>query len=412
MKDVGARWVRLNVNWQSSPSSYSRAVDLSRNAGSRIVMMADGTVPSNPADYAAAMRNFASYYAGRVEAYEVWNEENLQRFWPSGPNPGQYAALLRAAYPAIKAGDPNAKVVFGGLSLNDYQFVEGAYAAVPDLGRYFDVMATHPYTWGATYPEAAWTDPSTGRMHKGAFAAYREVRATMLAHGDDKPIWFTEFGWATTTSPGEGVDAATQADYLTRALRCVEQDPYVQVALWYNLRNSYFRHDEDSWNGQLGLMYTDFSKKPAYYSFKSYGPGAGGCVYGQPQSAAGQTAASTAASTATAAALRLTSISLRVRRRATARAASRRSGRPVLRRSLTVAGHVRNAKSGRVLLRFQRRAGGRWRSALAVKTRVSAAGRFSRFLRSSRLGLWRVRALYLGAPDARRSYSRYIRFRL
>ena len=35
------------------------------------------------------------------------------------------------------------------------------------------------------------------------FTGYREVRATMLAHGDDKPVWMTELGWNTqSTAPG------------------------------------------------------------------------------------------------------------------------------------------------------------------------------------------------------------------
>ena len=150
-------------------------------------------------------------------------------------NAGQYAAQLKAAYPAVKTGDPAAKVVFGGLSFNDWEFLEAAFAAQPSLGQYFDVMATHPYTGskpgytGAAPPEAITTGPD-GRMDKYSFPAYRELRATMAAHGGAKPIWFTEFGWATGHRRRWGVSQAQQADYLTRALRYVEQDPYVEVA--------------------------------------------------------------------------------------------------------------------------------------------------------------------------------------
>ena len=53
----------------------------------------------------------------------------------------------------------------------------------------------------------------------------------MLAYGDAKPMWLTEFGWSTT-SDSWGVSAQTQADYLLRAYRMLEQDSYVQVAIW------------------------------------------------------------------------------------------------------------------------------------------------------------------------------------
>ena len=94
----------------------------------------------------------------------------------------------------------------------------------------------------------------------------------MAAHGGVKPIWFTEFGWSTETGDAWGVSQAQQADYLTRALRYVEQDPYVEVALWYSLRNNYWAGNANNWEDSLGLMKTDFSHKPAYDTFKAYTP--------------------------------------------------------------------------------------------------------------------------------------------
>ena len=110
----------------------------------------------------------------------------------------------------------------------------------------------------------------------GAFSGYREVRATMAAYGDAKPIWLTQFGWSTTTLPGQGVSPETQADYLTRAYECLEQDPYVEVAMWFSLRN---QSGDDTWRGQLGMMSRNFTPKPAYDALKDYVPGAGGCSY-------------------------------------------------------------------------------------------------------------------------------------
>jgi hypothetical protein len=240
--------------------------------------------PRDNAELAEFMAFLANRYEGRVEAYQVWNEPNLPGAWPSGPDPAQYAAMLRAVAPSIRAADPAAKVLFAGLSRNDYEYLEGAYAEMPRIGDYFDVMATHPYVYYGQSPEAVWLD-GNGRIFKGAFSAYREVRATMEAHGDTKPIWFTEFGWSTTTQgvgDDQGVSPETQADYLVRAYNCLEQDPYVEVATWYGLRNEYWEHDADTWVAQLGLMTTDFARKPAYYALKNYVPGAGGCTYGGP----------------------------------------------------------------------------------------------------------------------------------
>ena len=108
-------------------------------------------------------------------------------------------------------------------------------------------MSTHPYSCKS--PDAVWQQ--NGRIAKGAFLGYREIRKSMLARGDDKPIWFTELGWSTSTQEC-GVSEATQADYLTKAFKLAAQDSYVQVAFWYNFRNNYWNHDSDDIESRYG----------------------------------------------------------------------------------------------------------------------------------------------------------------
>ncbi|MGH2836809.1 MAG: cellulase family glycosylhydrolase [Thermoleophilaceae bacterium] len=291
ISDLGAKWVRLEFRWNEGEPrrdfhdngtlrKWDRAVETADAAGARIVAVvhsapswasgagdAYGT-PSDPRDFAAFMRFLADRYRGQVAAWEIWNEPNATRFWPTGPNAAEYVDLLRPAHAAVKESDPNALVVFGGTSYNDYEYVERAYAA--GAQGHFDVMAVHPYSdqWS---PDQVWH--SGGRQVVKTFTAYREVRKSMLANGDDKPIWFTEFGWSTTTGTA-GVTQVEQAEYLARALCIVEHDPYVQVALWYNLRNNHWNDDADQWETQLGLMKTTFERKPAYTAFKNHSSGA------------------------------------------------------------------------------------------------------------------------------------------
>lgn len=301
LRGVHAQWVRMTIDWSdwvepsdnsynsTELSNYDRAVDLARGAGYKIILAVEGSPswahdgtdqnspPRDNAELAEFMAFLASRYAGRVQAYQVWNEPNLEWAWPSGPNPAEYARMLRAVAPSIRAANPTAKVVFARLFANDYEYLEGVYAAMPDIGDYFDVMATRPHIYYARSPEAMWFG-SDGRISKGAFSGYREVRATMEAHGDTKPIWLTGFAWSTTTQ-ADGVSPEVQADYLVRAYNCLEQDPYVEVATWGGLRNEYWRHDADDWASQLGLMTTSFTPKPAYNALKNYVSGAGGCTY-------------------------------------------------------------------------------------------------------------------------------------
>jgi hypothetical protein len=226
----------------------------------------------------------ANRYKGKVAAYEIWNEENGSRFWPSGPNAAAYTQLLKASYPAIKAADPSALVVFGGLVNADYHYVEQAYAA--GAKGYFDVMAVHPYTcWNPNFyyyvdsnenwvGDSSYTPKAGERETMYAYTGYREVHKSMVAAGDNKPIWFTEMGWSTASTGGSCVvDEQTQANYLTQAYKIAEQDPYVQVALWYNFREDFFSTGPSYFDGGFGLMHKDFTPKPAYYAFRDYATG-------------------------------------------------------------------------------------------------------------------------------------------
>ncbi len=62
--------------------------------------------PSNPADYARFAGAMAKRFAGRVAAWEIWNEEDASLWWASGPDPAAYTALLKAAYPADQSRRP------------------------------------------------------------------------------------------------------------------------------------------------------------------------------------------------------------------------------------------------------------------------------------------------------------------
>jgi hypothetical protein len=205
-----------------------------------------------------------------VLAYEVWNEPDFPAFWQGGATPAAYAALLRVAYTGAKAGDPNAKVGIGGLVGNDYSF----FSALYDQGARgsFDFVGVH------TDVDCLRTDPRRairdldGRVSRGSFTGYREVRQTMLDHGDEKPIWITELGWSTTTvgcpvnrRVPAGVSPAAQAAFLRRAYACLAADPYVQMGTWFSLADA---GPENAIATRFGLTTFGGARRPAFAAFQ------------------------------------------------------------------------------------------------------------------------------------------------
>jgi hypothetical protein len=292
LRALGTHWVRifaswpdlepqpgaLNSNWLYYYSRFFHALP----AGTKVIVDVVNTPqwetgssdphtpPVNPEDYAAFVGALAHQWAGEVAAYEIWNEEDSPSWWVGAPNPAAYAALLKATYPFVKGGDPGATVVLGGLTGNDYSFLEGVYAA--GAKGSFDAVGVHTDTACNIAPPGSFLRQMDGRIMPDSFLAYREVHAVMLANGDDKPIWMTELSWRTTGATcgegawagqkPEGVSDARQAEYLTQAYHCLAQDSYVQVALWYQL--------QDEGSIVSGLLRGDGARKPAFAALSDY----------------------------------------------------------------------------------------------------------------------------------------------
>lgn len=231
--------------------------------------------PLHASDFGTFVGTLASRLRGKVAAYEIWNEPDAPAFWHPNPDVAQYAALLEAAHPAVKAADPNAMVVAGPTTGNDYAWIDGLYAN--GAKGSFDAVAVHTDTACLDRgPDFFYRDG--GQIGQYSFLGYRTVHDVMTAHGDgDTPIWMTELGWSSTNEtcarghwagqkPG-GVGEANQAVYLKQAYHCLMQAPYVQVALWFNLQ------DLSATDGELnryGLLRADHSQKPSWSAFHEF----------------------------------------------------------------------------------------------------------------------------------------------
>jgi hypothetical protein len=234
----------------------------------------DGAAPPDDLnDYAAFVGTVAQRYRGQIRGYIIWNEPNLAREWGGQPpDPAAYADLLRRAYEAIKAADPEATVVSAGLASTNHQdaeamddraFLEAMYQA--GARDYFDALGAHPY--GFAYPP----DDSRGAHDRLNLARLLDLREIMEAHGDgDKPIWVTELGW-TTAGVGEGswltVTPQQQADYLTGAWRRARRGwPWSQVFTVWNLSQGLPLTDEMA---GYSLLDESGEPKPAYQALRA-----------------------------------------------------------------------------------------------------------------------------------------------
>ena len=93
-------------------------------------------------------------YAGRITAYQIWNEASLKMFWQGSPE--QMADLTERAYRIIKERDPSALVVGASTTVRLLGAFERFFPAyVEELAARdwpVDVLAVHSYPSGAQGP--------------------------------------------------------------------------------------------------------------------------------------------------------------------------------------------------------------------------------------------------------------------
>lgn len=180
--DYSAPWAAIRPgDWRSPPANdkqfaaYARAV-VARYGPAGSFWLANPQLPYEP-----------------ITIYEIWNEENTRYFWDTGPNPTRYAALYLAARAAIKAVDPAAQVIVGGLTSGGAsEFASAMFVANPALRGNVDGFGLHPYA-------------DSGVGVEEAVIAFRE---SLIRLGEGAtPIDVTEFGWPLTLEMPDGLRA-------------------------------------------------------------------------------------------------------------------------------------------------------------------------------------------------------------
>jgi hypothetical protein len=259
-------------------------------------------LPQDPKALARVLGFLADRYKegspyGRVHAWEVWNEQNTGGETGNNVDAGAYVELLVASHAAIKAADPKATVVFGGLTptgvndkklaIDDVVYLEQAYAYKDGLvKRAFDVLGAHPGSNNnppdALFPEQP--GPGTGcpqaprcwRDHPSFyFRRIEHLRAVMERHGDAaKPMWLTEFGWTTKNEApgyeyGAVISEELQAQYLVRAFEKARADyPWMGVMFVWTLNHSVVVPPGDE-KHPWSVIRADWSPRPAYTALKA-----------------------------------------------------------------------------------------------------------------------------------------------
>lgn len=218
----------------------------------------------------------ARHFANRVTAWEVWNEPNA---WTENPSPGvfsggsfmypsNFAWLLKRAYAAIKAEQPNTSstVISGGLFGLDgggSPAISGIKGSSLVNGR--DITCASNVASGADYlcltyaagvSSAGWIagafpldrigqhlyvdqgEPTSAAKITSYVADVHQAALHYEGVNTGKQIEITEIGWFANPSDTDfAITQARQAGNLKIAYETFSALPYVSRAFWFNIQD-------------------------------------------------------------------------------------------------------------------------------------------------------------------------------
>ncbi|HLY65102.1 MAG TPA: glycosyl hydrolase, partial [Chloroflexota bacterium] len=296
--NAGASWERVPFFWNlvqpNGPTDWNpdqfliNSAQLANQAANHLEVVGqignppawavkDGSTPKNlnlawndPNNYwGQFVYKLAQTYAGRVDTWIIWNEPDYPKGNPLSTWAGteqDYYLLLKDAYQAAKAANPNAKIVFAGTTywvdvnvgktlffqrvLEAARTMDGANAQAN--GYYFDVVDVHLYS----SPLDLYRVPQ----------AYKQVLANF---GLTKPIWITESNVAPYDDPGNETAAGSfraslseQANFVIRAFAMALAAGVERISL-YKLVDGTVA-DKMPW----GMSRDDGSLRPEYVAYQ------------------------------------------------------------------------------------------------------------------------------------------------
>lgn len=241
------RGLKVQVLVQGSPCWVSTAPAADRagcTANSQSSLYAPWP-PSDNAQFARITAFVAARYAPNLSSIELWNEpdQSNQNYFKGSDKTQRYAALVKAAYPAIKAAAPDVPVLAGALVGYNGAFLQKLYDE--GMKGFYDGLAVHYYDQ--------------------TLASLRAIHAVQGRNGDTAPLWLNEFGWSSCAPQKfqDGQRCVTEkasARNLSDMVRALRRTSWVAAAMVYTAEdNSY----------DLGLVRSNGrTRKPTYYSLR------------------------------------------------------------------------------------------------------------------------------------------------
>ena len=268
VKELGAHSVRLGYNH----GDHDFVINWAAENGKSVLLMlgyGEGCDPTTAAGrqcYADRSANLAQTYGSKVKYYEVWNEWNggfgLNCTWNEAGTPcvdgAMYTDLLCRTHNAIKAVQPNAKIIGGATAGVDTTFIGKMLEA--GAAQCMDMVSVHPYVYTTTRYSVPYNSSGTTGANKFAEAVTAVNDLVKSKTTKIIPVVASEDG---RSDKNDTSNEQLTADYVTALFNKASTLSFLEGIWWYALE------DYDAHAPGYGLVRSDTTKKPSFAAFKN-----------------------------------------------------------------------------------------------------------------------------------------------
>ena len=228
---------------------------------------ANVTPPKDYEEWAAVIHKLIAHWVERYGIaevrhwfFEVWNEPNLQAFWPASQE--DYFKLYRCTVIAIKSVDNSLKV--GGPATANNQWIPEFLSFCKKNSLSVDFVSTHHYPTDAFGEPGADTETQLQNVPPRMM---KDQAITARTEAGDLPLYYTE--WNISSNPRDPLhDGPFAAAFVTKII--MEARGLVQGYSFWTFSDIFEENYFPSvpFHGGFGLLNLHGIAKPAYRAFQ------------------------------------------------------------------------------------------------------------------------------------------------
>ncbi|OHB41604.1 MAG: hypothetical protein A2Y13_03930 [Planctomycetes bacterium GWC2_45_44] len=274
IREMGLKIVRIDIQWRWIDKSkweydlqpYHMLVDAAEKRGLRVLALLCAPpqyeeelhgvkTMEDRQKFAEFCARAVSEFKGKGVIWEMWNEPNINDFWPPCSDVNEYMQALISAVTAMRKADPNCNIIAPNIGGLDMEFLESCLKQ--GLLNQIDAVSVHGY---CEIPEQN-------------FVRYLQLKSLVSSYSVklDKPMLIvtSELGFPQLHDTPVGGIMRTEDKQAALIIRSILVDLVAGMPMHIIYTNLEYENPQKSSEASFGVITHEHKPKAAYHAIRT-----------------------------------------------------------------------------------------------------------------------------------------------